>query len=324
MEAYITINSGEREGILITLRCPATIGRASGCDLRLTEDKSVSSRHARIFIKDSFHAIEDLHTRNGTLVNGRPVRIHFLKSGDVIQVGDTMLRFSLSDSATERRMDGELADQVEAASETDRSGLKVGFSKTAIGAALCGLGAFGPWPQLAVFSLAAIILGIISLAEIRRGASRGLPLAAAGLLLGLGTGVYHLRDIAFLPYVYHKREMACRDNLRQIHDSLTKYRTDNAGRYPPSLLELAPTYLRDSSALRCPSSKDAGVLAEYVYLASGRRDSDRVLPVAADPDSAAHGKPGGNVLYSDGHIQWIPAEEMAGILEQFAPSEQSP
>lgn len=50
-----------------------TIGRASGSDLVL-EDRFLSHQHSRVFRRGEQLVVEDLGSRNGTLLNGRPVR----------------------------------------------------------------------------------------------------------------------------------------------------------------------------------------------------------------------------------------------------------
>ena len=54
------------EGVSVTL------GRHPACDIVL-ESVSVSRQHARILNIDGDFYVEDLHSRNGTLLNGRPV-----------------------------------------------------------------------------------------------------------------------------------------------------------------------------------------------------------------------------------------------------------
>ncbi len=67
------------------------VGRASGSDLVL-EDRFLSRRHSRIFRRGEELLIEDLGSRNGTLVNGRPVRQATpLGPGDVIKISGSVL-----------------------------------------------------------------------------------------------------------------------------------------------------------------------------------------------------------------------------------------
>ena len=62
-----------------------TIGRRSSNTISTdSSDLAVSGTHARIvFILDE-HFIEDLESTNGTYVNGKPIKKHNLREGDVI------------------------------------------------------------------------------------------------------------------------------------------------------------------------------------------------------------------------------------------------
>jgi serine phosphatase RsbU (regulator of sigma subunit) len=70
------------------------IGRMGAADVALA-DASVSRRHARLFFQDGRWLVEDLGSRNGTLLNGKPVKGALpLNPGDRIRIGDTVLRIS--------------------------------------------------------------------------------------------------------------------------------------------------------------------------------------------------------------------------------------
>jgi len=74
---------------------PLTIGRRSDNDIALL-DLEVSRRHARIDYVAPQYYISDLGSTNGTRVNGRPVDGRWpLRSGDIIEVGTTRLRFRM-------------------------------------------------------------------------------------------------------------------------------------------------------------------------------------------------------------------------------------
>lgn len=70
----------------------AVIGRSARCDLRL-QHRSVSRRHARLFLTDGDWFLSDLRSTNGTLVNGKRISNRWLKSGDFIRIGAYALRF---------------------------------------------------------------------------------------------------------------------------------------------------------------------------------------------------------------------------------------
>lgn len=83
-----------------------TIGRRAHNDIVL-DHIGVSGEHAAVvtILNDSF--LEDLGSTNGTLVNGSPVRKHFLRNGDLVEVGRHKLRFFGEVAATREAADFE-------------------------------------------------------------------------------------------------------------------------------------------------------------------------------------------------------------------------
>jgi pSer/pThr/pTyr-binding forkhead associated (FHA) protein len=85
----------EEEGRTRTVRAsvPITIGRAPTATL-VVSDVQVSRLHARIDLSDGILNVRDLDSRNGTLVNARPIeRPVDLSDGDEIDVGTTRIVF---------------------------------------------------------------------------------------------------------------------------------------------------------------------------------------------------------------------------------------
>lgn len=73
------------------------IGRQSGCDLVL-DDAEASRRHARVVPTGDGHAVEDLDSTNGTLVNGSRIGVMTrLAHGDRLEIGESVLRYEASD-----------------------------------------------------------------------------------------------------------------------------------------------------------------------------------------------------------------------------------
>ncbi|HSP07619.1 MAG TPA: SpoIIE family protein phosphatase, partial [Acidobacteriota bacterium] len=71
-----------------------TIGRSSSNDL-VFNHLSLSRHHARITKKEDTFLVEDAGSRNGTFLNGVRLRQPTpLKSGDVVQLGEILLRFN--------------------------------------------------------------------------------------------------------------------------------------------------------------------------------------------------------------------------------------
>ncbi len=75
-----------------------SIGRRADNDVCLP-NLAVSGEHAVVvtILTDSF--LEDLGSTNGTLVNGKPVAKHFLRDGDLIDIGRHKLLYFVDDEA---------------------------------------------------------------------------------------------------------------------------------------------------------------------------------------------------------------------------------
>ena len=78
---------------VVLLTSPVTVvGRGADADLRL-EDTGVSRAHAELRLDGSTVRVVDLQSTNGTLLNGRRVRIATLRDGDRLDLGATTLVF---------------------------------------------------------------------------------------------------------------------------------------------------------------------------------------------------------------------------------------
>lgn len=92
-----------------------TLGRCRSCDIRI-DDNGLSRKHVRFAKLDGRWYVEDLGSRNGTIINGVQIkRPHALADGDRIQVGtSTVFRASLQDSmeqaATKRMYESTVRD----------------------------------------------------------------------------------------------------------------------------------------------------------------------------------------------------------------------
>lgn len=86
------VEPADKRGRTFDLGDELTIGRASGCQVALEDDKAVSQLHARLFRRDGRLYLEDLGSTNGTYLNAKkvsgPVALH---RGDRLQVGRTVL-----------------------------------------------------------------------------------------------------------------------------------------------------------------------------------------------------------------------------------------
>ncbi|NJK90161.1 MAG: FHA domain-containing protein [Myxococcales bacterium] len=77
---------------------PTSLGRSPTCDVALEDDRA-SSLHARIILERGQHRLVDLESTNGTFVNNRRVQEVLLSSGDLIQVGETILEYRMAAGA---------------------------------------------------------------------------------------------------------------------------------------------------------------------------------------------------------------------------------
>jgi FHA domain len=83
----VVVASGEN----LPIEGSVTIGR-SECDI-VFEDDLVSRRHATVRSTPAGLEIEDLGSRNGTLVNGERIEpVRTLQEGDIVEIGDVRLR----------------------------------------------------------------------------------------------------------------------------------------------------------------------------------------------------------------------------------------
>ena len=86
-----TLIGGNRESRTLT-DGTYMIGRNPSCQIRF-DFPDVSERHAVLTVRDGRAVVEDLHSANGTYVNGEPIDgAVVLDSGMVVQVGESMLR----------------------------------------------------------------------------------------------------------------------------------------------------------------------------------------------------------------------------------------
>lgn len=86
------VEPADKRGRLFALGDELTVGRASGCQIALEDDKAVSQLHARVFRRDGRLFVEDLGSTNGTYLNAKKVNGAIaLQKGDRLQMGRTVL-----------------------------------------------------------------------------------------------------------------------------------------------------------------------------------------------------------------------------------------
>lgn len=97
----LTVVNGLAAGQVFTVPTTGcTLGRSQEVEV-FVDDQAVSRRHARIVRTTDAAMLEDLGSTNGTFVEGTRVNRVELRSGNRIQLGATVLRFSVIDGMEE-------------------------------------------------------------------------------------------------------------------------------------------------------------------------------------------------------------------------------
>jgi prepilin-type processing-associated H-X9-DG protein len=165
--------------------------------------------------------------------------------------------------------------------------------------------------------------------ESRRGVSQPL-LWLFGIL-----AVLFLIDVLFLPSISRPRPMSnrikCQSNLRQIGQAIVMYANENHGAYPDSFATLLANEDITASVFVCPESNDtdatgpttqafvtnltAGGHLSYIYVGAGWTTATTPAnAVVAYEPLTNHGGTGMNVLFGDGHVDWLTPAQAKAIL----------
>jgi len=100
LKVNLIVVSGKPEGKVIPLlKSTFRIGRDETCDLR-PNSVEVSRQHTEITVTDTTVTVQDLGSRNGTMVNGKLLSApHRLKSGELLRVGPLTFAVSIQETA---------------------------------------------------------------------------------------------------------------------------------------------------------------------------------------------------------------------------------
>jgi hypothetical protein len=95
---YLLIFKGDStESIHVISKNDCTIGREETNDICI-KDYLISRKHARIYMNDGECGFEDLHSNNGSFVNGFCIKEKCaLTNGSIIRLGSTVLIFKRSE-----------------------------------------------------------------------------------------------------------------------------------------------------------------------------------------------------------------------------------
>jgi pSer/pThr/pTyr-binding forkhead associated (FHA) protein len=97
--AILTVTAGPDTGFKFRVKANAitAIGRGTDADVVL-DDPATSRRHAQIELAAGKYVLKDLGSANGTLVNEQRVTERALSDGDMIKIGQNVLKISIASS----------------------------------------------------------------------------------------------------------------------------------------------------------------------------------------------------------------------------------
>jgi prepilin-type processing-associated H-X9-DG protein len=101
------------------------------------------------------------------------------------------------------------------------------------------------------------------------------------------------------------REAICRCNLRQIGLAIGQYYEDHTNAMPRTLADLKPYTGGSERIFICPDAKD-NTGPSYRLLSDVEWQSEKLEPIVVEVPGNRH-RDGGNVLYNDGHVDWVNA-----------------
>ena len=97
--AWLLMKAGPLAGKQFVLyRNPTVIGSSPKADIYIFKDAAIEPRHALIHNRGGRFEIEDCDSKDGTYVNGVPIKRQLLKSGDQVVIGKALLEFSLKEA----------------------------------------------------------------------------------------------------------------------------------------------------------------------------------------------------------------------------------
>jgi pSer/pThr/pTyr-binding forkhead associated (FHA) protein len=103
-EATLVVVRGSLAGEEYALdRDKLVLGRGPGVDFAF-DDTEMSSQHVSVEFGGEGFRVSDLGSTNGTFVNGKPIHVKDLKSGDRIELGRHLFQFRLEVRPREPRV----------------------------------------------------------------------------------------------------------------------------------------------------------------------------------------------------------------------------
>lgn len=118
------------------------------------------------------------------------------------------------------------------------------------------------------------------------------------------------------PYLLRSRELAtrfpCARTLKGIGVACLVHANDHKDQLPPNLDTLIDTAQLPRRGLTCPAVKTRG---SFVYRGAGLSSKDPAQLIVAFDKSENHRGNGRNVLFLDGHVDWVWADRFKEVIE---------
>ena len=179
-----------------------------------------------------------------------------------------------------------------------------------------------------IFGVVALILGIV--ATVRASSEPtvygGKGMAIAGICLGGAALLWvPLMMSILLPSLARARELAKRavdaSNLRGVAQAFVIYANDHNGQPPPNLKALMDAGIVIAGQLQNPCDPDATNTCDYYFVRyDAVTDWDAEFSndwVMAYSDPAYHNGEGANILFADGHVEFVNEPEFTQTLKDF-------
>ncbi|MGQ9648829.1 MAG: DUF4190 domain-containing protein [Phycisphaerae bacterium] len=185
----------------------------------------------------------------------------------------------------------------------------------AVAALVCGILGFC-FPPL---GLVGLILGIIAVIRASSDPARhgGKGMAIGGICTG-GVSLIFMGPLMLailLPSFARARELArrtvCQTNMLTLSVAMLTYASENNGAFPDDPAKALAGAGISTRNLECPSS---GGQPNYRYVPGWSTKEGANKPLVYEP-IGNHGDEGGNVLFVDGHAEFVPKSRWAEVVE---------
>lgn len=139
-----------------------------------------------------------------------------------------------------------------------------------------------------------------------------------------GIDILTLQKTVFAKAQEQSQRAICLSNLKQIGLALHMYAEDHKNEFPEDIRQLYPSYILTREVLKCPGDKttpeiqkvepDTPISYTYVKGLSRKNPNPSKTIVLYDSSPDYHDGEGRNVLFLDGHVEWIPEKQFQKLL----------